>query len=338
MINRRTAKEKVLMRIMICSIAFLVALNSYASKSRLAALQFADFWVDTQNIFLYPQYATPLGQHATFEYGPTGTLSTGTHAEGGFAKKMGDRTFGAYLGHHDTVLGTLYTAGAVGEQKNPLFLYCAKGDTGYGFNFSFSDIKSVGEKEMSIGGAFGSKFGDLEVGTHATAFAKSEKGAVNEKVIPSIQVSAHQPLGGYKAYGGANFARANVSGASDSKYSLKVGLQDQSIKLGQSGMFFYGSQVSYAKNGNTKGVNLPIYGGLESDLLSWAAIRAAISQSLINYQSAASNDIGANDTVVSLGATAKTGNFSLDGLLAAGTTGAINTTAFATSAAITYRF
>jgi hypothetical protein len=132
--------------------------------------------------------------------------------------------------------------------------------------------------------------------------------------------------------------RTDTVGTTDANYSLSLGVQDHAYKL-PGGSFFYGTQIGYAKSGTvTKGFNLPIYAGLEADLFSWAALRGAISQSLLGYVDNGSKDLNTNNTVATLGGTLKTGGFQIDGLLAAAATGNLNGTSFLTTTSLTYHF
>lgn len=320
--------------------SFLVASQAHASKARLTALQFADFWRDNQNIFNYPQYASDLGQYATFELGPTGTMATGVHAEGGFARKTSEGIMGIYFGHYNTTLNTLYTGAGVGQQNNPFFLYYAKGNWGAGLNFSFSDIKSTTNKEFSIGGTWGYKGSSFDFGSNLTVYSKSETGAVNAKILPSLELDINTTKSTCKWYGQGIVARTDVGGATDTSFALRGGVQDHLFKLGEKGTFFYGTELGYTKRGTAKNLNLPIYLGIEADVTTWATVRGALSQTLIGFIDAGTGtkDLNTNSTLATLGAGFKTGNFELDGLLAAGTSGAINGTTFLTSSSLTYHF
>jgi len=73
---------------------------AWASKARLLSLQGAAFLEDTQTIFINPAHVTKLGQYLTFEMGSS-SATAATRAEGGFVRKDGDWSYGAYLGHQN---------------------------------------------------------------------------------------------------------------------------------------------------------------------------------------------------------------------------------------------
>lgn len=327
--------------IVLSSVLMLFATNSYASKARLSALQFADFWRDNQNVFNYPQYASDLGQYATLELGATGT-GTGVHAEGGFAKKTTNGIYGIYLGHHDATLSTIYTASAVSAQSNPFFLYYATGNKGFGLNFSYSNIKTTGNKEFSIGGTFGMKAESFDFGSNVTLYSKGETGAVQAKVLPAVELNFNTTKTECKWYGEASIARVDNGATTETGLGLKAGVQHHMFKLGETGTMFFGTEAAYAKFGVAKSLRLPVYAGIEAPVMGWLNVRGAISQTLIGFTEAAATvgnkDINANDTVASLGLGIKHGSFELDGLMAAAGSGQLNGTSFLTSTSVTYRF
>jgi hypothetical protein len=332
--------------LVLSSAVLLVSSNSFASKARLSALQFADFWKDTQNVFVYPQYAGDLGQYATLELGTVGTFSSPTppHAEGGFARKFSDGQAGLYFNHQNTALNTAYSGAGFADQANPFFLYFGNGRMGYGLNFSYSNPRGAAHtREYSIGGAFGMKVASIDIGANLTAFGKSENitAGTSAKVLPAIDLSANHSTGAVKYYGGASLARVDVAGATNTAYSVKAGAQDHAFKLGQTGTFFYGAELGYVKTAGTKNFNLPLYAGIEADMLSWLAVRGALSQTLLGYVDAGWANRGLNtphSTRATLGSTIKAGGFSVDGLLGIASNGVLNTTNLLTNASVTYQF
>lgn len=329
-------------RAILCSsLLLLVSTSSFASKARLSALQFADFWKDPQNVFVYPQYAGDLGQYATLELGSTGKGNTITapHAEGGFTRKLWDGNAGLYLGHYYQAVSSSFTPAAT-DLNNPFYLFFGKGSMGYGLNFSFSDVNSTAQKAMNIGGTFGIKVSDIQLGAVLNLYSKSEIGGVATKVLPELELNANHSAGNLKYYGGALIARTDVGGASNTAYSLNVGAQDHAFKLGQTGTFFYGAQLGYSKASATaSGLTLPIYAGLEADIAAWMTLRGAISQALVGRSDIAGvKDLNSNNTAVTFGAGLKAGGFDVDALMAVAGTGTLSTVAFATNTAVTYHF
>ncbi|MBS1958283.1 MAG: hypothetical protein JST80_02305 [Bdellovibrionales bacterium] len=319
-------------------LALLATSTAHATKARQAALGgFGSFWVDTQTIFDYPQYVGNLGQYLTMEMGPTGTFATSPRAEGGFYKKSGDGILGVYFGHQDPIVDAVRNTNTLETQNNPFYLVYSHGDIGYGLNVSYADIKTTGAKEMTFGATFGSKVGDGNLGLAATAYSKSESGAANAKVFPVIKGSYNAPAGDNQFYGTVNYYRTDITGTTDNVYGAQLGLQNQSTKIGE-GFFFYGAEISYAHASNNDAANLPIYAGIETGLFTWAQIRGSLSQSVIRMNKTTATNINQNNTAVNLGATVTHGNFSLDGLMAAGATGNVNGSSFLTSASLVYKF
>jgi hypothetical protein len=325
----------------ICSSVFLlVSSTSFASKARLSALQFADFWKDPQNVFVYPQYAGDLGQYATLELGATGKGAgfTTPHAEGGFTRKLWDGNAGLYLGHYYPSVST--ALGTAPDLNNPFYLFFGNGSMGYGLNFSYSDVNSTSQKAANIGGTFGMKVSDIQIGAALNLYSKSEVSGAATKVLPEIELNANHSTGSVKYYGGAVVARTDVAGASSTGYGIKVGAQDHAFKLGQTGTFFYGAEVGYTKASDTdKRVSLPVYAGIEADIATWATLRGAISQALVGRTDISDvKDLNDNTTKVTFGAGLKAGGFDIDALLAAAADGKLNTADFASNLSATYHF
>lgn len=129
----------------------LLSASAFASKARVNALQSADHISDIQYTFDRPYEAAMHGEFATFEFGTTGST-----AEGGFVRQMGDSYLGLYLGHQpsaiNTILGNITTN--VTSSKTELFgainpfnvWYASKaGDLTWGVNFAYmsSDKKAA---------------------------------------------------------------------------------------------------------------------------------------------------------------------------------------------------
>lgn len=320
----------------------LASSNAFASKARQDALQFGTFWVDTQTVFAYPQYVSKLGQYLTMEFGATGTFSTTPRAEGGFYKKTGEGIMGLYLGHQDSLVNTFRAVTSSTEQQNPVNFFYAKGDMGFGVNFSFADLRTTNEKEFTLGGSFGTKCGSWDFGANATVYSRSAKGTAKVTTAPAVTLSANTDISDATKFYGNATVLIGESTATTNAETLTLGIQDQSIKM-DGGFFFYGIQTTGGiAKGGALSVSLPVYGGIETDLSSWATLRGSLSQNLLvgisKASTAAVTDFNTNNTKVSVGGTLKHGNFNLDGLLAAGTTGQVNGSSFLTSASLTYKF
>jgi hypothetical protein len=327
---------------LVCTSVLLISTNSFASKARLAALQFAGFWKDTQTVFTYPQYAGDIGQYATLEFGATGK-GTGIHAEGGFQRKLMDGNGGLYLGHYNSSVSSALSSY---DLDNPFYLYFGNGNMGYGLNFNYSDVKSTANggpgKTMNIGATFGMKVMDFNVGLVANIFAKSEVSGVSTKVLPEIELNANNSAGSLKYYFTGVLGRTDTAGTTNTGYSFKVGAQEHAFKLGTTGTFFYGAEIGYSKtpgaSGDTKNLNLPLYAGIEADVVSWWVVRGAIAQTLVGYNDTGVKDINGNSTNVTFGSGLKLGSLDVDALLTVAGTGAVNTATFATNASATYHF
>lgn len=318
----------------------LVAPAANATKARMSALQYANFWVDTQNIFEYPQYISKLGQFATFELGPTGAFGTSPKAEGGFFKKLSSGgILGAYLGHTDGFIGGIRNKASSAQQQNPVYIGYANGDTGYGFSFSYANIKSTTEKDLTLGANFGTKVNDINLGAQANFYSVGEKAGVKTTVAPSVLLSADTQYTTWNLYGNA-FAGFYDTGVAANVFAITLGAQDHGVKLAEKGTFFYGSEASVGFGTAPVSVALPVYVGLEMDVASFAAVRGSLSQNLLVgfNKAAAGTDFNKNDTKVSFGGSLKVGKLQLDSLLAVGTSGALNGTTFMTNAGLSYFF
>ncbi|EQC44752.1 hypothetical protein [Bacteriovorax sp. Seq25_V] len=144
-----------------------LSMSAYASKARLLALgdEVEDnFYVmDSRYIFTNASYANEYANQVFLEWGGTATTSASTldqdadpKAQGGFLKKSGAYTYGAYLGNESNVSSFLRILASSGDTvlntaDNQLDLFIAGGsDMKWGANFVYaaSEKKETGKEKI----------------------------------------------------------------------------------------------------------------------------------------------------------------------------------------------
>ncbi len=335
-------------KVCILVLASLTAAPALASKARLSALQKAEFLVDSQTIFENPAHINKLGQYLGFEFGGTGT--TQPKAEGGLFRKMDGAVWGAYLGHLSEKQVQYRALGGYESQNNPVEIFYGRGNWGASVAVSNFDDKNTKIKEQSLAARFGVEqdgfeyYGTLDILSNAeTATGDKYTGA------PTLSAGVEKASGdkyysAKLAFSSTKQDKATVS--SDVKeMGVELGALDRSIKN-----IYYGAFLGYKKievgSAADTSLTLPLVVGIEADLNSWAVARASVTQSLLlaseKKESAGpganSEVINKNDTKVAAGIGLKYANFTLDGVIAASTTGDVNGNAVLTQAGLTYAF
>lgn len=338
-------------RLIILFASLALSTPALASKARVGALQGAFDVVDTQTVFYNPAHIHKLGSLLTFEMGGAGAASN-PKAEGGFLMKRDDAKWGAYLGHASASQNTLRSLGGTTYPKmeNPVDFFYGQGNWAFDVGLSQSEDDSAKTKQSTISARFGMVMDDsqfsvgLESGT-----AENNSGATNDKFTgtPVIDAAYQHVSGEWTFEGGLNLAdtKQDVSGT-----STKVKMTGVSLGLLHRPMaeIYYGAQVNQlvidvegAKKTTTA---LPIFFGIEKDVLSWLAFRGSVKQNFLVGEvkdetvTPSTSKKNLNDTTVSLGASVKQSNFSLDGLVAGSTSGKIDGNNVLTTGAVTYWF
>ncbi len=202
----------------------LMSATAFASKARINALQLAQQIDDIQDVFEQPNKISQFGDVATFEFGTASTntnnVSGAKTAEGGFLKKSGDSSWGAYLGRKSTNLTDVLTFG-LGASNN-----------GVGTAAQTSQAAVLGQigTPNPISLLYGSKAGDMPWGVHLYLAQSDRKSTDTTMSGPGALTNAN--LGTYNsrkssAYGvaagvaGANWdAEATVGLASEVKGTI----------------------------------------------------------------------------------------------------------------------
>lgn len=358
-------------------ILLLVALTAMsvtanASKARKAALGGAmTVMDDEQDTLTNPATMFAFGDQFHVEFfGATattaGTIATGdNNTEGSVFRSNGDAKYGIYFGNRSTNFNSLVNAGrnaglVLMSEENPIeFSYGQKGGD---MKWAASLIYSAAENKLSSAktSTMGLRAGAVaDVWEAYINFGLAGKAEVGNAAGDKVQNDSSILVGGQYAAGDVLYfgsfdtssGKATISNT-DTKVSNQIITLGAETKMkGDTAHFFYG--VKYmtttqktGDNGKDETSKLPLYAGLEADAASWLTLRASLSQSLlvnsrkvVNTASTTTTDmVGTNDTVAALGAGFKFGKVAIDGTMAAGTSGAIDTSAgnFMTNAALTY--
>lgn len=325
----------------------LTASNAFASKARLASLQSADHVVDTQTVFTNPSDLSLLTPFMTYEMG-----AVGAGAEGGFSRKLANgNMLGVYLGHDNTTDlrdGTTYL-----KQQNPIEVIYSMGAMGFSGSFSTVDNKKSGTKETTLVGKFGARNGDVAYYAHLTAISTAEKtGTPDQKITasPGILVGGSKDVDTSHFFGSIELNNAKEEAAADVKTTdtdLILGWLDRSLKNADADIY-YGAKIMIGtrdiEGDKISMTSLPVFMGIEYNLNTWAIFRGSVQQNFligsVKDGTAVNTDpdgINSN-TTFSGGLGFKYNQLTLDGTLAASNSGAINGTAFLTTASVTYNF
>ncbi|MCO5142340.1 MAG: hypothetical protein M9962_04525 [Oligoflexia bacterium] len=345
---------KILLAIAL-SLSFIT--TAYASKARVGALQTARFLVDSQTIFTNPAHVNSLGQHFTAEFGGT-TNTASPKAEGGlFVNKMGG-TFGVYLGHMNTIQSRLRNPEGYYLENNPVELIYGTGNFGASIYYARDNKQTTAQKQQTFGLRAGYDAGNLEVFTTIDLFATSFKSATADykRKLPTFNLGAEYDFNKIYIFSDVTWAKSKQDIAAPAKndapydsFTAELGAQDRTLSSGPR-MFYYGLSVRYDTLTKDKKKNesftIPVVFGIEQDLNDWSVLRASLTQNfLIGHTKDATatapnnkKDTIANNTTVAAGAGVKYKGFTLDGLLAAASTGVLNANSVLTQASLTYNF
>jgi len=340
-------------------VALLLASSSaFASKARVGALLGADHLVDTQTVFTYPSHVGLLSPYLTFEMGAQGTA-----AEGGLMRTLsnGNKLL-VYLGHQNStaLLSTGQTdmRSSLGyiSQQNPVEVVYAYGTAGFGISLSNFEDKKAGTKETTMVLKYSQAQGAMAWYAHLTPFANAAKNtntATSDKFEggPRLAVGAGMDDGSYRYFGNLTYGQGKndlAAGSSTIKDTmLQIGVEDRSLKTDASDIY-YGMRLGYAvrdiEGKKISAYNLPAFVGIEHTITSWAVFRASLEQNILLGESkdetATNTDASgiSSNTRVASGLGLKYGGLTLDGLLAAASSGQVNGTNFLTQASVTYSF
>jgi hypothetical protein len=335
----------------VLALSATIASPALASKARLGAMQGALGLIDTQTIFYNSAYVNKLPQLATFEFGSS--ANTGApKAEGGFLIDRGAR-WGAYLGHQSGYQNAFRTAGGqtFPLQDNPIDIFWGNGDMGASISLSNSEDATTSAKQTTLIARYGMIMGEHEFSVNVDLFGKAE----NTPATTADKVASKLPMieGNYLlrqgdmtyaatvAYGDADL---EVSGASNTvkQTGVSLGANHRPIEGIYYGALFNWAEFDVAGKKRTA-YNLPFVLGLEKEVTTWMIVRGSVKQNVL--LSSIKDDIAAakekknlNDTVVAFGTGFKQGNFLLDALFSASSSGKINGSDFLSQASVTYNF
>lgn len=350
-----------------------MSVTANASKARKAALGGAMTVMDDEQDALYnPATMFAFGDqfHVEFAGATATTAGTGTtglsdfNTEGSIFRSNGDSKYGIYFGNRSTNFRTLVNAGRnsaiplMGEE-NPFELFYGQkgGDMKWAASFAYSNAESkVNNQKSSTMGIRGGVSTDIwEAYLNFGLAGKSESGnATSDKV----QNDSSIVLGGQYAVGDTlYYGDYNTSAGKATQSNVDVKLNNTVITVGaeskvkaDTAHFFYGvkylsTTLKVGDNAKTETSKLPVYVGVEADAATWLVLRASLSQSVllnsakvVDGTSTTTSELqGTNDTVAAFGTGLKFGKLMVDGTLAAGTSGNIDTAAgMIANAALTY--
>lgn len=321
--------------------------TTFASKARVGALQGADHLVDIQTVFTNPAHINLLSPYITFEMG-----AAGAGAEGGFARKLeGGQMLSVYVGHDNT--NDLRDGTTLIKQRNPVEIIYGTGNMAFSGSLSTTDDKKNGKKETTLVGKFGMTQDQISFWSNLAIVSQAEDKVAPTKInaAPQIVLGGDTTVGENRYFGSLGYGQ----------YKYEVGavsstIKDMGVTLGwlnhglknKDADIYYGTQLNYVQRDvegkKITSTSLPLFLGLEYNVTSWAIFRGSMKQNFIlgetKDETATNTDaesVGSNTTFAG-GLGLKYNQLTLDGSLAASTSGAVNGTAFLTQASVTYNF
>lgn len=343
----------------------VMSASAFASKARVSALASSSTMAkDFQSIFAQPANMGELADQATFEWGAASTDTTTNYgtAEGGFIRTMGDSKLGFYLGHQNPMWDffTTYSGNTTLKGNDNPFnvMYSAKsGDMtwGAGLQYAAYEKKSAATlvKKSFMSLALGAVTAQWEANFQMGLGATGEDTTNNTKITPT----GGMQLDGKWKSGDVHYLLSYMSaGDKYENTSTSTSIKEPSITVTSLGIehkignFFYGANYvmsNYAEKVNdvkSNSTTLPVKMGFEAEATSWMSLMGSLTQNVLLGSSkttvAGSGEADSmyHNTTVAAGATLKFGKLSVDGTLAAGTTGNLNASSLMTNAALNYMF
>ncbi|HMN68784.1 MAG TPA: hypothetical protein PKC28_09635 [Bdellovibrionales bacterium] len=345
------------------SVLAMVALFSgsvFASKARVNSLQGANHLVDTQTVFTVPSHMMLLNPYMTFEFG-----AAGTDAEGGIMRSFsnGHRLL-AYVGHQNTTDSAaapdLRTSASYLGQNNPIEVLYGMGNMAFGASVSMVDNKRTKTKEQTVVAKWGMNFDDNWVYAHLHLISMAEKdnaGDTDEATAaPYLTVGTSFAMNDLRIFGEIDYGSGKddpgsaVGTTTDvDDMNVSVGLEDRSLRKDAADIY-YGIRLDWAKreyeDAEMSATKLPAFLGIEYGMVSWATVRASVSQNILfgntkdetGTPSVTEKEGINSDTLVAAGLGLKWNNLMLDGSLTAAGNGDINGSQFISQASLTYNF
>lgn len=348
-------------KLLVLAALTVAATPALASKARVNALANSRQIVDVQTTFDKPHQLVGFGDLVTMEWGAGGeTIAAAPHAEGGFFKKAGDYTYGAYLGRRSSEFAlALVDAGVptLLAEQNPINLYYATktGEWTWGVDVKLSSGKkdSADAKSSSSGLALSAAFDvwELQLVQGLTGKSENATDTVESKGMTKVGVDYHidDAMQAYFTYGMVK-AEHTVGAATTTTTDLtamELGFVNTVVKNDDAN-FFYGIAYNNTKKADVSdAMTLPVWMGIEANATSWMVMRASVKQSvLINETKDVTGGAGDGDKTdvdsiaFNAGAGLKLGKGMLDVSFGTANTGNFDYAAagFLTSAAYTYNF
>jgi hypothetical protein len=324
----------------------MVAGQAHASKARLLSLQGAEFLKDVQTTFENPAHVNSIGKLVTFEFGANTNVAA-PKAEGGIFMDEFDANVGLYLGHQSAEQNTLRAIGTYERQNNPVDVFYAKDNWGVGLGISRHEDKNTDVEEQSVTLRFGVDNKDYEAYGTAELVSEAEKPNADYSGGPLISGGFEKEVGSnyYFVKGTWGATEQDIAGqeVDVDVLSLNAGVLSRKIQNIYYGVSLDHTEIEVDSN-KISALTLPFVIGLELDITTWAVVRGSVTQSILLSQTenetivADEKIINTNDTTVSAGIGLKFNKFTLDGVMAASTTGDFNSDDFLTSASLTYSF
>lgn len=336
-----------MLRSVFVAVLFLLPTAVFASKARVAALQGAADLVDTQTVFDYPAQIHLLKPYVTFEMGASAAAAP-IKAEGGFLMARDGHRWGAYFGHMSATQNLLRSqATAYPKMDNPVDVFYGRDNWAVNVALSTSEDKNTDQKQSTAIVRYGLGGEGWQLGLRAEALASAENGTDKFNGAPVLGLSYERGLSGQWTLNTTVTVANTKQQATGTDQKVNITEAEVSMLHRPIEGLYYGVAINMSElkveDKKKKSQGLPLFVGLEKDVMSWLIFRGSIRQSFL--LSSVEDEIAgtkpkknANDTTVAMGLGVKYGEFMLDGTLAGSNSGKVDGNNVLANAAVTYNF
>lgn len=288
----------------------------WATKARLAALNYSPHLYDEQLLFLNPIHINYLSEFISLETGTANAASSGTgtaNAEGILSRRLFEKNVVLALGHQDfTVLRTRRFVNSLGAtynlNQNPIHIFVGNetGDINYSVGFSYSNFhdKVALSKENSLGFSAAVEIGAWQI--YSTALVNNSVEQAANKLEAAGALSLGISFVGDNTQAFVVYNRdpvkstiANVEDQLHLSQTLRIGIVESNVKDGND--IFWGAEIDTTKvdchtlasvhcEQSYISTTVPVWVGIESEASSWLTLRASLTQTMLVNQS--KDDVG----------------------------------------------
>jgi len=314
----------------------ITASPAFASRARLESLgegKNGSYYInDSRNMFLNPSSIVKHKKKLMLELGNTNDSTTGadsvgtSFAQGGFINTFGDFTYAVYLNNFSDTMATAATTGVNVAPQNAIEVQVAgEGAVNWGLGLTTAGNKQNTLNASYLGARAGIEKDNLAVFATVGLSSKITAGALEAlKGKTKIDAGVTYGMDDMTVYGkfatSSNDVNAGAGAVEVANTSFGAGLGWNKEMTKSTHMFtrLEGNYATAKTAGATtsKGYNVPVVLGAETQALSWLAVRGSLTHNLLGQTLTGSNSTNDGVTVVAAGVGMTFGDVTIDGLVA----------------------